>query len=282
MNCQSARETFAELLDSRTPATAHLEARAHLANCPDCQREFAALSQTLTALDQLPIAPPSPQLRRNFYAMLEEEKHSAASTLAAAERRARSRRFALLGWILGPVAACALVALGFVGGRATAPHSSTTVPTVAADTETKRELQDLRAKVDRLDAMNQLVAATFQGQQQQPATDRLRVVLTSAAQENPTERMINELIASLALDSSANVRLRALEALYPHADRDVVRAAVLTSLTREANPLVQVRMIDFLAAARDHEAKSTLEKMLVNEQVDQTVRQAAKNALAQL
>src|SRR5687767_12093244 len=113
MNCQRARETFSELLDRRTPATAHLEARTHLAGCPDCQREFAGLSQTLDSLDAMPTTPPSPRLRQNFYAMLEEEKHSAASIRAAAEREFRARRTPLLRWILAPLAGCALVALGF-------------------------------------------------------------------------------------------------------------------------------------------------------------------------
>jgi hypothetical protein len=129
--------------------------------------------------------------------------------------------------------------------------------------------------------MNQLVAASFKDQQR-PANDRLKTVLTSATQENPSDRLINELIASLALDSSANVRLQALEALYPYASREVVRAAVLTSLPRESSPLVQVSMIDFLAAARDHEAKPALEKMTTSEAVDVNVRTAAKRALAQL
>ena len=40
-----ARERL-PILDRRTAATDHLEARAHLASCPDCQREFAAFSQT--------------------------------------------------------------------------------------------------------------------------------------------------------------------------------------------------------------------------------------------
>ena len=82
MICEKAREVFPELLDARTPATAQLEARTHLANCPECQRDFAALTQTANALDAMPTPPPSARLRRNFYAMLEEEKHSAASVRA--------------------------------------------------------------------------------------------------------------------------------------------------------------------------------------------------------
>ena len=280
MNCQRAREILPELLDSRTAATAHLEVRSHLAQCPACQREFAALSQTVAALDALPVAPPSPQLRQRFYAMLEDEKHALSRGTATAAQT-RMHRTPWFAWILGPVAGCALVAAGFFAGRSVSAASAATAP-LAAETETRREIHELRAKLERLETMNQLVAASFQQQQQRPANDRLRTVLNSAADENPTDRVINELIASLALDASANVRLRALDALYAHADRDVVRAGVLASLTRETNPLVQVQMIDFLAAARDHEAKPALEKMSINEQTDGVVRQAAKRALAQL
>lgn len=286
MNCQTARESFSDLLDARSnsanesgPRAATVTAaRAHLANCPECQREFSSLSQTLAALDALPEPAASPKLRRDFYAMLEEEKHSAASILASA--RTQRRHHALWRWVLAPLGACALLTLGFLAGTryGVAPA---TPPQVVADAETKRQLQDLQAKVNRMETMNQLVAASLQ-QQQRPANERLHTVLTSAAQENPTDRMINELIASLALDSSPNVRLRALEGLYPHADKEVVRVAVLMSLPRESNPLVQVAMIDFLASAREHDAKPALEKLMANDQVDENVRVAAKRALAQL
>jgi uncharacterized protein (UPF0147 family) len=41
-------------------------------------------------------------------------------------------------------------------------------------------------------------------------------------------------------------------------------------------------MIDFLVAARDREATTTLQKMSDSEQVDLNVRAAAKRALTQL
>src|ERR1700712_5700354 len=78
MNCSTAQERFSDLLDGRLPEVSTAEVRAHLASCPDCQREYAALAQTLVALDALPAAKPGPALRKNFYAMLEEEKNSAA------------------------------------------------------------------------------------------------------------------------------------------------------------------------------------------------------------
>jgi hypothetical protein len=277
MNCQSAREVFPALLDHRTVATAHLEARAHLAGCPDCQRDFSALSQTLAALDALPAPPPSPRLRKSFYAMLEEEKNSAVSVRAATEREHRTRRAVRWRWLLSPLAGCALLLLGFLGGTRYGPPAP--VPAPAADDATKRELAALREQMNK---MSQLVGYSLLQQQQGPANERLREVLASARNEKPSPKVLDDLISALAFDPSANVRLRALEALYTHADNQVVRSGVLASLPREHNPLVQLEMIDFVTAARDREATPVLEKMSQDNALDRTVRDAARRALAQL
>ena len=290
MNCTSAREIFPELLDpcqapAPPPPEAHAAARAHLAGCPDCEREFSSLTQTLATLDRMTPPSPTPRLRRNFYAMLAAEKNSAAASVpsalsspitavASASRTARGG-FGPLAWLLSPFAACALVAVGFFAGTRYAPAPAASSPGAASQTE----LADLRKKVD---TMGQLVGYSLLRQQQRPANDRLRGVLTSATLENPTDQVLNDLIGALALDPSANVRLRALEALYPHADQEVVRAGVLASLPREQNPLVQVSMIDFLAAANDREAAPALERMAENAAADRSVRDAAKRALTQL
>lgn len=284
MNCHSAREAFPALLDHRTLATAHLEERAHLAGCPDCQREFAALSKTLQALDTLPVPPPSPRLRTNFYSMLEEEKHSAASALAAAERKretGRPRSWPLWRLIAGPLAAGGLVAAGFiVGQRSAVTPAPTTPPDRTAEVAAmQQQIQQLQREVSQVGT---LVSYSLLQQQQLPANDRLRTVLTSATQENPGDRAIQELIAALAFDTSPNVRLRALEALYLHAEDEIVRAGVVASLPREQNPLVQVAMIDFLAASNAAQARPALERISASETVDENVRTAARRVLAKL
>ena len=73
MNCTHAQERLTELLDPRNATTTTDEVRAHLANCPECQLDFSALHRTLSTLDTMPVENPTPRLRSNFYAMLEEE-----------------------------------------------------------------------------------------------------------------------------------------------------------------------------------------------------------------
>ena len=279
MNCTKVREAFTELLDSRTTATAHLDARTHLANCPDCQREFSSLSQTLAALDAMPAPLPTPRLRQNFYAMLEEEKNSAASIQVAAARERRARRLSLFSWILSPVAAVALLVFGYLAGQKSAPvpvSTSTPAPEVTA---MRKELKDLR---DQMGKMTAVVAyGMMQQQQQGPANDRLREVLAAAKAENPSDKTLGELVGALAFDPSVNVRLSALESLFKHSDRDVVRAGVRGALPREQNALVQLEMIDFIAAAHDANATPVLKQLAQNEAIETSVREAARSALAQ-
>jgi hypothetical protein len=279
MNCQRARESFADLLDSRTPASAHQETRTHLAECPDCQREFAALSQTLNALDTMPVPQPSPRLRRNFYAMLEEEKHSAESVRVAVERPALARRAWLWRRIVSPLAGAALLLLGFVAGQrsvvpAPLPQAVANTPSV----ETAAMQQKIAQLENQMNKMGTLVGYSLM----LPANDRLREVFASSAQASPNEATVNELIRTLALDPSVNVRLAAIEKLYVHADQALVRASVLAQLNREPNPVVQVEMIEFIATAQDKEARPALTKLFADTTADENVRDAARRALAQL
>jgi hypothetical protein len=271
MNCQSAREAFPDLLDSRSSATAaRTDARTHLANCPDCQREFAALNQTLVTLDAMPAPSPSSRLRKNFYAMLEEEKNSAVSVRTSARREHRAT---LWRWILAPALGCALLFAGFVAGTRVAPPAAAMAP----DDTTKRELAQIKREMEK---MTQLVGYSILQQQQNPTNERLQDVLLAAKAENPSEKVIDTLLSALALDPSAAVRMRALQALYPHAGREVVRSNVLAALPREQNPNVQLEMIDFVAT-HDPNATPVLEQLSQNEKIDIVVREGARRALAQ-
>jgi hypothetical protein len=224
--------------------------------------------------------------------MLEAEKHAAGmgTTPASAARPNVRRRLSWL-WILSPLAGCALVALGFVAGQRSLPSSPTPTPapnfaaTPSQDDSTKRELVALREQIDQqrqqLDKMTTLVGYSILQQQQNPANERLKDVLTAARSKGVNDKVLDDLIQALTLDPSANVRLRAIEALYPHAERATVRAGVLAALPREQNPLVQLELIDFVASAQEREAAPLLEQISADDSTNRTVRDAAKLALAQ-
>jgi len=280
MNCTRTREHLPELLDDRTDPAALPDVRGHLAGCADCQRELESLRATLAELDALPVPSPSPRLRREFFAMLAAEQAGAAELAPAL----RTRPAGSAGWrrLLYPMTGCALLALGFFVGQRTPPGPAV----VPADRGTQQELAALREQMgqqrDQLAKMTTLVTYSLLQQQKHPANERLQQLLTQARQEEPSERTLDTLISALTLDPSVNIRLRAIEALYPHAERELVRSGVLAALPREQHPLVQLELIEFIALTQDRSAVPVLERMSADDAADQTVREAAQLALARL
>ena len=265
MTCAHCRDQLPALVDGTLDLKAASALREHLETCPECTREHATLTETLAALDAVPSLPPSHRLRAGVAGLIETEKLSlrgqaawARSIRTAAEERP-VRRHGWLQLLFQGLGACAVLFLGFFMGERNA---------------TQRQLAELRAKVD---TMGQLVEQSVL--QKKTTGDRLETVLTAATTRVPDERVIDGLINSMAFDPSVNVRLNALTGLYAHADQEVVRAGVLACLPREANPLVQVSMIDFLVAAKAREANPLLKKMAADDKVDADVRESARRAV---
>lgn len=279
MNCQRVQDNFIDYQDGTLPPAESAQLRAHLASCPTCQREWSALQEITRKLDSLPTEEePSPHLRANFYAMLEAQQREVDSPSPFALARSRLDRFfsALLPAqpALQFAFALALLAGGlFVGQRFLSPARVVPVEDPAA----KQELAALRAKVD---SMDQLV--TYSLLQQKTTSSRLQNVLASMDLKTPDREVLTKLVGALAFDPSVNVRLSAVEVLAQHTDDELVRTGVLTALTRERAPLVQVAMIELLANARERNAVPVFDQIVRDEAIDRNVRDAASRALASL
>ena len=164
---------------------------------------------------------------------------------------------------------------------ATGPDASTKQELAALHSQVTKANDQIAKQNEQLERMTKLVTASILAQQQNPANTRLNDVLAKAKSENVSPKVLDDLVLALTFDPNANVRLRALEALYDHADQETVRAGVLAALPREQNPLVQLELIDFVATAQDANAAPLLEKISADESANTAVREAAKMALAQ-
>jgi len=277
MNCERVQELFLDYQDGTLAPDESAPLRAHLASCPTCQREWAALQEISRKLEQLPAPEPSPRLREQFYAMLETHERAANTTNPFALVRSRLDRFfeALLPARPALQFAFSLVLLAaglFAGARFLAR-----TPAPVADDATKRELAELRAKVENMD---HVVAASLL--HQKSTSERLQKVLAAMDLKTPDRQVLSDLVGALAFDPSVNVRLNAVEALAPHASDRLVRAGVLSALPRESAPLVQLAMIELLTTAREPEAAPVFERLSRNDTTDKNVREAARRGLAVL
>lgn len=267
MSCESYQEDFLDFRAGHLDPARLQQISEHLRTCLTCQRAWADFQELDRKLEELPEPVPSENLRRHFYAML--DTHLAARKepgVFAPARRGLARLFA--DWM--PSSHLAQAAGFAVFGTALALGALWW----QARQERAADLVALRRQVD---AVTRLVATT--ALDREPASARVRTMLTAnTADSTGLARLIN----ALALDPNVNVRLSALDSLYTRADQPEVRAAVLTALAREPSPIVQVAMIDFLAATRAPEAQSQFERLSRDPDANSTVRAAATRGLAQL
>lgn len=273
MNCQRVHDIQLDRLEGTLPSGEAADFDRHLQTCEACRNDYASLALTVGTLDRMPAEEPGPALRTRFLAMLDDEL--ARESHAVQPRRIAGRWSVLFGLRTALQAgfALALFAAGlFLGGRFLAP-----APVPAQADTTHKELADLRSKVD---SMSQLVAYALA--RQQPDNTRLRAVADDIQRGKLDASKLNQLVATVAFDPSVNVRLSALEALYAHADQPIAREGVVAALPRERSPLVQLAMIDFLAAVRDRSAVPALRSLAQDSTADQNVRTAADVALARI
>ena len=276
MNCQRVQDNFIDYQDGSLPADESAALRAHLTNCPTCQREWAALQEMTRKLDSLPEAEPSPRLRENFYAMLENAQRDADAPSPFALARSRIDRFfaALLPEqpALQFAFSLALLVCGLLAGQ-----HYLAKPNTEAD-----RIKDLEQQVaqtrDQMNQMSQLVVDSLH--QQKSTSARIQTILATMDDKSPNQKVLSDLLIAMQIDPSINARLAAVEALAQHSGESLVRTGVLSALPRERAPLVQIAMIELLANARDLAAEPVFEKLSRDEVVDLNVRNAARRALA--
>lgn len=278
MTCERIQESFLDYHAGTLPDADAAHVREHLKSCLACQRAWADLQQTVLTLERLPEPTPSPRLRANVYAMIEEARQEidAPSPFALARSRIDGFFASLLPHrptLQFALTVTVLIAGVLVGSRLLQPE-----PVIVSqpDPGVQRELAALRAQVESID---KLMATNLR---QQSAASRLQDVLAAAGPTGSDEQALAGLLNTLAFDPNVNVRLGALEALYAHANRGPVRTAIAAALPRERSPLVQVAMIDFIVATGDASTIPALSALARDEQVEAVVREAAQRGLAQL
>lgn len=290
MPCRRIQEKFTELADGTLPAADATELQAHLSSCPACAREWQNWRLFTAQVDSLAASPaPSPRLRENFYAMLESAEAISPTANPFSPPRSRLAQFftSLLPTqpALQFAAAAAVFAVGLFLGHSrllpSKPFSSPANPPIAKSdpsaASAKDELEALRAEVN---SMGRLVSSSLL--QQRSTNERLRAVLALRHQPQLDRPVVMDLISTLALDPSVNVRLTTLDTLSLHGGDPLVRAGIAAALAREPAPLVQLAMIDLLADAADPAARPVFETLSRDPAADANVRAAAQDALLSL
>ena len=118
------------------------------------------------------------------------------------------------------------------------------------------------------------------------AGERLAAVNSSTqipVREGQSDKEItNILIYTMNNDKNVNVRMAAAEALFRFKGEPRVRQALIESLGRQDEPLMQITLIDILVDLKAKNAIQEMEKMLVDTETRDVVRNWLETGIAEL
>ena len=260
MNCENARELFADYLTGEMNPEDKQVLAAHLAACAACRHELEALNETWLRLGVLAEEKPSPAVSERFYAMLEQA--SAERRVKAGKERPSWPQWLFSGWGRATpqlrLASVLLVAAGFAVGYLVRPGSS-------------REVAQLRHDVS---SMRQVLAVSLLDRPS--AGDRLQGISYSMQLDQADSRTVGKLLDIVDGDPSVNVRLAAIDALYLFGDEADVRERLVQSLRAQSSPMVQVALVDLLGSWKEEKAARALQQLIAEGKLHPAAAERAK------
>ena len=298
MTCDSVSKLIPLYAYSELTADEEDRLEQHLHECPECARQMERQTAISVALDRRRMDAPT--------ALLEDCREDLMAAIQGGAGRmepvakgpwtlfleAIGASFAGLGRLSRPVGAMALVAVGFLAGKIGGFSSASNLATVAPEVfSTVRSIQPDAAGGVRI-SFDETRRQVISGRMEDQAIQRL--LLAAVQEENPAVRVESvglltqragrasevrdALLNSLAHDTNAGVRMKALEGLKPLAGDADVRKTLAQVLLADENPAVRMQVVDVLMAHRDDSVVGVLQGMVQRED-NNSVRLKVEKAL---
>jgi hypothetical protein len=118
--------------------------------------------------------------------------------------------------------------------------------------------------------------------QNQSASSRINAVNASYTISVLDEDIINALINTMDSDENANVRIAAVDALSEFVEQEIVRSALIQSLSKQDMPVVQIALINLMVQLKEKRAGKILQQIIDDEAASNTVRDEATYGLYRL
>ncbi|WP_439558583.1 HEAT repeat domain-containing protein [Dyadobacter sp.] len=272
IRCAQSREHLTDWLQNRLSKAEQMDMNMHLAECLECQEEFAADKQLWDSLGKMSAPEPSPAMRVNFYNMLEEFKVAEQKTPRFSWQALLERMQGLVvpQWTIQLGFSLLLVALGAAIGYKVNQRNSQAAAY-------QQQIENLAAQVQ--DMKSTMMLSLIENPS---ATERLRAVSYTSEITEADERVIDALFTTLNNDDNVNVRLVTLEALTQYADNPLVRSGLVKSLSKQESPMVQAALADVMVKLQEKRAIKALKSLLRKEGLDDLVKNKIEQSIRDL
>lgn len=130
---------------------------------------------------------------------------------------------------------------------------------------------------DELKDMREAMMLTLLGEES--TSKRLKAVNLTQDMNQVSDQVAEALLRTLDEDPNVNVRLAALEALYPYASNPEVRQGLINSIPRQESPLVQMALAEVMVALQERRSVEEFRRLMDQEHTPPEVREKLRQSI---
>ena len=249
-----------DYIDNRLNTVDRQRVEQELVNSPEAYKLYEELKEVMEMMDRASVMQPSVESKNRFSAMLDEEMAASGKTKIIFFQPAFYR-------------AAAAVALLVVGGWIGFIVSDKDKGTVAVDSQ---RVEKIEAELRMTREMMAKLA------NDQSASQRIQGVNVALSMTTADDKVVDVLVQTMNEDNNSNVRLAALEALSKFIDEPHVRKALLESLPKQKDPIVQIQLIQLLVKIKEKGVIQDLQNIVDDEGSIKAVKDEAYSGIMKL
>ncbi|MEI9917830.1 MAG: HEAT repeat domain-containing protein [Bacteroidota bacterium] len=247
-----------DFIDGRLSESERKEVKELLAN-DNVRVLYEQLKQVTTAMDRSSQITPTNRLQRSFQQMLQEE--------ITEQHAPKQRQVFFSPTILRAAAAVLLVAAGIAIGNYVNEHNN-------QQAEIKRiAAENLRLKNEMIDMM---------GDQNSASQRMMGVNNVALTYKIADDEIVSVLVKTLNEDKNTNVRLAALDALSKFHQETNVRKALVASLSKQDDPIVQIALIQLMVKMKEKGVLKDLNRIIEDNEAIKPVKDEAYSGIMKL
>lgn len=115
--------------------------------------------------------------------------------------------------------------------------------------------------------------------EQSSANKRLQAVSEVNKLNSVTEKILKALFSTLNKDENVNVRLSALEALKKYTDIPLVREGLISSISYQKSPMVQMELADLMVVLQEKKAVKSFKKLIKEDGINASAKEKMEESI---
>jgi anti-sigma-K factor RskA len=257
MEREELENLLIDYIDGKLSAAERQAVEQELVNNEEAYKLYEELREVIHAMDHSPRLEPPATLKENFDKMLQHE-------IAAAKPDKKTIFFTPAFYRVA--AAVALLVLGGGAGFWISTYQRQQDEIARLKEDMERTKQTMMAMIGN----NQSASQRLQG---------VSVALTISAAD---DEVVRALVRTMNEDPNTNVRMAALDALSKFYEEPAVRKALIKSLEKQKDPIVQMALIQLLVRMKEKGVVNDLKRIVDDKEVLEPVKDEAYTGIMKL